>query len=251
MIYLGIDGCRGGWFVVEISGLNDWRFGVYQNIKALVDAHPFFSLALIDMPIGLPFQNKRLCDSEARKLLGGKKASSIFSAPCRLAMQADDYGSASRINFENLGVKLSKQSWNITPKIRELDDWLSEKNGAPFRECHPELALWALNGKKAMLHGKKTAQGQCERLELLRHYFSDASAVMAKASASFPGKILQVDDIIDALSLAVTARLSQGDLDSVGQEKDEKGLTMEIVFAKTHLSCLPRLRHYSMLDNHA
>lgn len=46
-----------------------------------------------------------LCDTAARKALG-KRASSVFPAPCRS------------------GRRLSEQSWALFPKIRQVDEYL-------------------------------------------------------------------------------------------------------------------------------
>lgn len=137
-----------------------------------------------------------------------------------------------------LGAKLSKQSWNILPKIREVDDWLRREGKVKCRECHPELAFWALAGGKAMRHGKKTMAGREERLAVLRGYFRGADALFAAALRAYPRKSVAGDDIIDALVLALTARLGRGDLSRVPvhPQFDAKALPMEIVYAAPRIT---------------
>lgn len=228
---LGVDGCRAGWFAVRLDEAGG-RFGLYANIRALALAQRDAPKILIDMPIGLPASAPRRCDREARRLLR-QRASSIFPVPCRAALSAPDYASACAVNVGVLGVKLSRQSWNILPKIRELDDWLQASGERHWVEAHPELAFWALNGGEAMAHGKKTAAGLRERLHVLDRCWPGASALYAEARAAYPKTPLADDDIADALALAVTASLAGGDLRRVPQtpEFDATGLPMQIVFA--------------------
>lgn len=163
----------------------------------------------------------------------GRKRSSIFPVPCRPALAAPDYSTACAINAGILQVKLSKQSWGLVPKIRELDDWLRQTRDRRWRESHPELALQALNDGHALAYGKKTPDGREERLALLRRLFAPADALFANARAAHARNQAADDDIIDALALAVTAWLSREALASVPEtvECDETGLPMEIVFA--------------------
>ena len=53
--------------------------------------------------------------------------------------------------------KVSKQLFNIAPKIREVDEVLRampDANGRVF-EVHPEVAFWRLNGERALTEPKK------------------------------------------------------------------------------------------------
>ena len=233
-VYLGVDACRAGWFAVAIGSEVHWRCSLHGTIAELAAAYPEAELTLIDIPIGLPSMTKRRCDEEARRLLGRSRASSVFPVPCRAALAATHYREASAINKQMLGVNLSRQTWNILPKIRDVDVWLQRQGNPRCRECHPELAFWALAGGRIMGHGKKTMEGREERLALLRIYFRSADALFAAALRAYPRKAVASDDIIDALALALTAWLSGGELSWVPQHPqfDGMGLPMEIVFAR-------------------
>ncbi len=233
-----MDGCRGGWFAVEIGTEKHWRFGLYASIPELAEDHPHAEVILIDMPIGLPAVKGRSCDQEARRLLGARRASSIFPVPCRAALAARTYAEACAVNAEILGVKLSKQTFGILPKIRELDDWLQATGDRHWRESHPELALRALNGGAAIEHRKKTKEGLAERLRLLGKIFPPSSSLFAVARMAHSKKQLADDDIVDAITLAVTGWLSGSELKRVPQapETDATGLPMEIVFAPHAIS---------------
>jgi predicted RNase H-like nuclease len=124
MKFIGVDGCKIGWFYTAINHENDWEIGVFEHIEKLWEAHKDASLILIDIPIGLPFKEPRACDLEARKLLGKGKTSCLFPPPCREALAAETYEAACEINKKILGKKISWQTWNISKKIKEVDDFL-------------------------------------------------------------------------------------------------------------------------------
>jgi predicted RNase H-like nuclease len=207
---------------------------VVERLDALRDEIIASDLTLIDIPIGLKSSGseERHCDREARKLLG-KRASSVFPAPCRQALECRDYAEASSVNQSATGRKLSRQSWAIVLKIYEVD---SVVRGLPerrkLREMHPELCFMALNGGEPMGHNKKKAAGQTERLAVLSRYRPDAETIFQEARTGWLKKDLANDDILDALVGAVVA--SHPDwlvsLPTVPEE-DDVGLPMEMVYA--------------------
>ena len=226
----GIDATRYGWIMAGIGGKTDViRF--HQDLDALLIESKAESRILIDMPIGLADKSvaryvQRPCDAAARKLLG-KKHSSVFSPPSIEALYEKSYADASRVNFEVLGKKLSKQSWNIAPKIRELNAFLHlyPQWRGKILESHPELAFQFLNDNKPLIYSKKTQEGITERICILeKHYpaaesifqtFLDDKALRIKASK---------DDMTDALSLA-TLNYTRGDkLRNISDEYPEDSL---------------------------
>lgn len=86
MKYIGIDGCKIGWFYTALDQSQQWEVGTFSNIKDLWKAYNDATLILIDIPTGLPFKKSRACDIEARKLLGMGKTSTVFPPPCREAL---------------------------------------------------------------------------------------------------------------------------------------------------------------------
>lgn len=87
MKYIGVDGCKKGWFYVCLDEHDKWITDVIPDIRYLTDKIHEDSLILIDIPIGLHEKgtHDRLCDIEARKILG-KRRSSVFPVPCRKAV---------------------------------------------------------------------------------------------------------------------------------------------------------------------
>lgn len=239
--YVGVDGCPGGWFYIALDG-GEWRCGVVSTLKALLQALPQARLILIDMPIGLRESGgeERDCDRAARKMLGRARASSVFPVPLRPALQAESYDEAKAINRRLSGKGISLQTWNIVPKLRELDGLLQHSSEARqrMREAHPEVCFWALNGRQAMQHNKKTAKGRLEREALLKRYLPELPDLLAHAAARYPRAQLGWDDMLDATMLAVTARLGREALATLpgAPERDAYGLPMEIVYHETHPS---------------
>lgn len=229
----GVDGCRGGWFYFWING-RVFGHGQASSLATIV-ADRTASVILVDIPIGLPSETaNRDCDTEARKLLG-RRASSIFPAPCRAALEAESYEHACEVNERLTGRKLSIQCWNIVPKIREADALLRGRGRARLRlrESHPELCFATLNGGRPMSRGKKTIAGFEERLAVLQRRWRPATVAVEQALAAYKRADVGRDDILDAMVLAVTASLPAGRRGSLPARprRDEKGLPMEMVRA--------------------
>ncbi|MCL6593222.1 MAG: DUF429 domain-containing protein [Alicyclobacillus sp.] len=136
------------------------------------------------------------------------------------------------------GKGLSRQTWGIVPKIREIDLFLSEYPEARkvVRETHPEICFWALNGGRPLLYSKtrkvEREKGLAERLSLLQKFFPWAGEIWAEALATFRRREVSRDDILDAMAAAVTGLLGGGRLKTLppSPESDVRGLAMEIVY---------------------
>lgn len=233
MAFIGVDGCRAGWFSVCLDN-RPWKMDLHKTIEHLAEDYRNAALILIDIPIGLPSHLKRRCDTEARRLLSPLRHNSVFSAPSREAVSARDYRSACSINREKMGVGLSQQAWNLCPKIREVDELLRARRDLAglFRESHPEVCFRGLDGRHPMRHPKRQRAGRSERLNLLRTLYPQAKDVYEAALAKFKRKEVARDDILDALALAVTGLISKGRVSCIPKTKqtDAFGLPMEICF---------------------
>ena len=237
MYVVGVDACKKGWFAVALDRRGNWKIGIFKTIDDFWSAFQNVSLILIDIPIGLPYSGKRRCDTETRKILG-RRASSVFPAPCREALQAKTYGQAYQINQKVIGVRLSIQTWNISAKIFEIDQLLRNNKLAQerIRESHPELCFWSFAGERAMIYSKKMPQGFWERYSILKKIYPDTKTIVDKALDKFLRKDLARDDILDAIALAVCAKLVLKSIRTVPPDppRDKKGLPMEIVYAAPH-----------------
>ena len=233
MKYYGIDGCKKGWFYIGINENDQYEFGIVSAFKEILQIVDQPTQVLVDIPIGLRGKDsrKRLCDIEARKVLG-KRSSSVFPPPSRLALDANDYAEASDINFESTGKRLIRQSYAISSKIKEVDDFIiSTGLQGKFREMHPEVCFWALNNYQSMKFKKKRFVGFEERKYILKKYFSNTDKLIQEARSKYLNKDVATDDILDSLIGAVCAKF-HNNLKQLPQhpETDAKGLKMEIVY---------------------
>jgi predicted RNase H-like nuclease len=234
--FIGIDGCRAGWFCVLLDAGGGWSCRLAPDARAVGELAREADSVLIDIPIGLPGSGHdgRLCDREARRLLGRRRAASVFPAPARGTLVAQSYARALELNRRATGRGLSRQAWNIVPKIREIDALLRnnrELRGV-LRESHPELCFWALNAQQAMHDNKKRREGQEQRLQVLEAVLPSCHALFAQACAEFPRRAVARDDIIDAMVCAVTAKQGCGSYRTIPASpvRDGQGLAMEIVY---------------------
>jgi predicted RNase H-like nuclease len=221
---------------------DDWKIDVFPDVSSLWNKYSGASVILLDIPIGLRERSskERLCDIEARKLLSHRR-SSVFPAPCRQAIPVNKtYEEASDINKQMTGRRLSLQTWNIIPKIREVDILLSNDESARsrIREIHPEICFWALAGHP-MKHSKKTKEGFSERMQVLGSVYTHTNDIIDHASSTYRRNKVARDDILDALVAAVTAMVGVQRLISIPEvlEFDSQGLRMEMVYRPYHTEC--------------
>ena len=195
----GIDGSKGGW--VCVSGYeNNFKELKFEKLKEFSDIKSKdFNLVLVDIPIGLDIDLKkggRIVDKLARKELLTNK-SSIFNAPSRLVLEAKNYEEANKIN-KNKGMGLSKQSWNLVKKIKEVDDFIRNSNKTIIFESHPEIIFQVMKRDKVSTK-KKNDEGIIERRNLLEK--NGFNKVFLERNLSAKDSFYKKDDFIDACSL--------------------------------------------------
>jgi predicted RNase H-like nuclease len=122
---VGVDACKEGWFYFR-EDQTSVSFGVASDLKNLTRILPKDSRIFIDIPIGLIDSGSegRACDLAARKALGSPRASSVFPAPAYPVLRTTEYEEAKIVSLRAIGKKLIKQAFAITPKIREVNDFL-------------------------------------------------------------------------------------------------------------------------------
>ncbi len=233
MQFIGVDSCKKGWFVVALNVSLNWEVGVFEDFGKVISKYSSFDNLLIDIPIGLASKGNRTCDLEARRYLG-RRGTSVFTVPSRRAVYSSDYEGACRVNRLINGKKISKQTWNIVPKIKQLEKFLVSNTYYlnKIRESHPEICFWALSDSKPMQSSKKTPDGIIERLELMKGIFPKAEILFKHSKQKFKRSEVSKDDIVDALVLAISASNLTGSLASIPENppKDEFGIEMEIVY---------------------
>jgi len=197
-----------------VTDLRDVVAGLHSGMTAA---------AAIDIPIGLTRGEPRAVDIEARRRLGPRKFS-VFPAPVRAVLAAADYDEACARSRAACGRGISRQLYNIVPKILEMDDLQSPALQQRFVEMHPELSFAVLAGAPMQFH-KSKPEGRAERLHALRTVFP---AIDTVCGSRWRGT--RPDDVLDAFVGAWTARrfARRGHL-QLGGELDERGLRMEMI----------------------
>jgi predicted RNase H-like nuclease len=209
----GVDGCTGGWLVAFVRPQGgEARLRIVPRFADVLTAPEAPAIVAVDMPIGLPERSGlggRAAENAVRPLLG-QRQSSVFSVPSRAAVYAGDYREACRIAQATSDPprKVSKQLFNIAPKIREVDEALRAEPGAALRvfEVHPELAFWRLNGTRALEEPKKVKSRPYEPGLALRRSLLAAGGMPADIVQAAPPRRAATDDLLDALACAAVAR---------------------------------------------
>ncbi len=234
----GVDGCPGGWLAVTWDGGSEVKAALYTSFHEITQLD--VAIISVDMPIGLPERidgRGRACEFLVRKHLG-ERQSSVFAIPCRKAVMADDYRQACANNLQNSDPprKVSKQAFNLFPKIREIDALLADDPNMSqevIYETHPEVCFWVMNAKAPVplpkkIKGRSNPEGLALREDLLRGAGFPIDALEAPA---YPRSKVGYDDIIDACAACWTAwriHTKQHMTFPENPERDGTGLRMEI-----------------------
>ena len=175
---IGIDGCKAGWIIAKTLEDKSISFQIIKNLNDDYLKESNVSLIGIDIPLRLSSTGKRLAEIEARVLLKNR-ACTIFSPPTLNALTAKNYIDACKINFKECGKKISKQSWNLFPKIKEAQEFLENKSIIELGvfEVHPELSFMAMNDMNLIRASKKTVIGREIRIKLIQKFFPKFSFV--------------------------------------------------------------------------
>jgi len=202
----GIDGTPDGWAAV-IMEANRALIRKFCSFSNIFDAASDFDVIAVDIPIGLLDAYEvggRVCDRVARQILGRPRGSSVFPAPIRPVLAAttwEDACARSRASAAD-GKAVTKQTFGILPKIREVDELLRMRPELRdvVREVHPEVSFSELVGIP-MMHHKASPLGRDERRRALVRSFPELHLI-EKAGRD---QGLPIDDVLDATVACWTA----------------------------------------------
>ena len=235
MLIAGADGCRGGWVVATADldpddgrclALHAAAIDRLDSFVAMTRAGALACLA-IDMPIGLLDVHPRTADVEARRILGPRR-SSVFPTPLSVVVEAADYDDACERSRRACGKALSKQAWNLMPKIRQLHSLIEAEDQQRVVEAHPECAFVRLNDDTPLGHAKSTSSGATLRTDLLER---SGRFDPDQLSRALENRVAPTADIIDAIALVITAaHVVCGDERRLGDQVDDRGRRAEIVY---------------------
>lgn len=234
-MYVGVDWSSGSWLAVAFDEEGYDHTAVFDEIGELwYHYEETARRILIDIPIGLieEASSGRACDVRAREVTGNRGAS-VCTPPVREATRKRRYPAAKRVHRRKTGSNLSKQAFALSDSIAAVDDLLRNVPEArvTFRESHPEVCFRAFAGEP-LEHSKKNAAGYAERMRALARFDADAPPVVQAVAAATGGTGVTVDDVLDAVVLAYTARPGSGALHTLPSDPptDSKGLPMEMVY---------------------
>ncbi|MDJ0931626.1 DUF429 domain-containing protein [Breoghania sp.] len=233
----GVDGCPGDWIAVmrEIGPDFSPRFALFRQFTDLLALSPAPAIFAIDMPIGLAERSgpgERGPESCACPHLG-ERQSPVFSVPTRAAVMCEDYREActAALATSEPPRKVSKQAFNLFPKIREIDALMTPELEVHVFEVHPELGFWRLNGERPMslpkmIRSQGSIPGIEERRTLLERFGFPADFWHQP-----PPSGVGADDLVDAAVNSIIAkRILKGEAQSFPPEpeRDAGGLRMAI-----------------------
>ena len=230
----GADGCKSGWYrASRETNTSELRFDVVERAADLLEGAVSPEVLAIDIPIGLPDEGRRECEQMARRRLEWPRRNSVFPAPIRPALHANNREHASEITAAIDGRRVGTQAWGIYPKIREVDELLQSSSEARsrIREVHPELCFWSWSGGSPIVQSKKSKEGRVRRLGLAEDWLGPD--VLARARGDCLKKDVADDDILDAIAALWTAtRIARGEAETLPAipPADSTGLRMELVF---------------------
>lgn len=179
----GVDSTKRGWIAVVLEN------GRVSEVRLLQGSDTTFSelgaatVVAIDMPIGF---GPRAADTLARERVGG---SSVFAIPEEEKF-AEPFGP---------GRGISAQAHALGTRIRHVTEVAASDRR--FREVHPEVCFWAMNGERRLVYRKKSAGGALERMALLERAGIEIATKLLDDAARAP-----LDDVLDAAACAWTAQ---------------------------------------------
>lgn len=239
----GGDWAGGKWLAIILEDGVQVGCPRKKRLSSIWELDWDFDRILIDVPIGLPHNEETLerretLDSVARSVIG--RTGAVFPAPsrdaCEGAKEGDDYETVAEQNQADIGKGLSKQSYHIAATIGEVDAFLRDNEAARkvVIESHPEVCFRGLLGEQ-LSHSKKTAQGIGERLKALDGHFDEPSVALGEICRELDDEPvdIDVDDVIDALGLAVVASYPAKDLNFLlpdEEYQDGKEIPMRMVY---------------------
>jgi predicted RNase H-like nuclease len=129
---------------------------VCESFRNVLEVRPTFTIVVVNAPVGYldnDTQGQRLCDQEARSLLGDN-ASAILNAPTRDALSLEEDRSTDGDDF-------------LFDRYREVAREVAPSNQRVVYESNPELSFYQLNGFELLGSDVASVDGHAERRALL------------------------------------------------------------------------------------
>lgn len=218
----GVDSGPHGWVVCVLTGTGrarEARWAVLPDAEAVLARTSGCDAVGVDIPLALPAgRTRRTAETEASARLGAAR-SSLFPTPPAEVLAADSYEDACAVAQRVTGRRISLQTWNIVPRIREFQ---RVELPPSVVEAHPELSFRTMAPGTGFA-SKKTARGAGRRIAVLSGWADPARLLGDLPSAT------RLDDALDALACAWTAeRVVSGTAELLGPGRDARGRSTAI-----------------------
>jgi len=194
---------------------------VFDSFMQILDERPAYTTLVVNVPIGYrdePGALPRVCDLEARKLLG-RRGSSIPSAPTMATLQE---------GADWRGAHLDAVSVMRLPIYREVVAAMAPYRQRTVYAGNPELSFYDLNGSAPLRYSKNREEGREERRQVIVSKIQGIQRILDGSDPAIP-----VKHLYDAIALMWSARRVFGHaakrLPNEAQW-DSEGLRMEWVF---------------------
>ena len=206
-----VETTTAGWAVATIDGVR-----VVPSFATILRENELIG---VDMPVGLPSSWGRAADKAARTYIRPRGAC-VFPTPPRALLAYDSYDDANRAAKTLFGTGLTRQTFNLFTKIRDIDEAIDATSQQRVLEVHPECCFRAMTG--TVLPPKRTTLGRARRTEAIAAFFGPIDVSLRGARA---------DDVLDAYAVLWTVLRHQRGESLVlgGDEAAERGLVMRIV----------------------
>lgn len=225
----GIAHCRGEWIagVADSSATHSLKWFKIPDLLSLPHDLEEWDVEFAGLvsPIGLVEQGTRPVDTEARKMLGAKRASSVFPVPTRPILAARSREEACELCESLEGKRVTRQSFSLFRGIRETESWITPIFQERIVEVHPEVAFCQWSGIP-MRSPARDLDGRLSRLSILQNAFPEWDQSEADdwlASESIP----RLNSLV---ALRAASRMAEGDSERIGGHLDPRGLRMEMAY---------------------
>ena len=220
----GVKPCATGWLVASAK-VHGTTFApdlprVYETFREVLDERPAFAIVTLNAPIGYLdafVHGGRLCDREARALLG-KRGAAIQNAPIRSQVEEGANGHVEGLNAV---------SRVLLPRYREVAAEMAPYRQRNVYEVHSELSFFQLNDDVPLRWSKRTQAGQEERRALLQSKIPGVERILTAELPKVP-----YSHLLDVAAFLWTARrlfARAGARIPEDPQWDDEGLRMEIV----------------------
>jgi predicted RNase H-like nuclease len=221
----GVVPCRGNWLVAscKLQGSNvsveDPK--LYQAFTDVIDEKPAFDTLGVFAPIGYLDEGVpggRMCDREARALLGPRRGAAIRSAPSWLTFES---------SAGKTGDHLDAATSVLLPLYRQIASEMAPYRQRSIFEVNPELTFYELNDDKPLRYSKRLKLGRLERGALLEQKFQGVERII---DSNLSGT--SAAHLIDATACMWSARriiVRAAVRLPMDPEWDSQGLRMELV----------------------